>query len=69
MPIPLRASAAAGPYISGHRGFSSAYPENTLPALEAALEAGAHVAEIDVRLTRDKKLVLILALVRDKELG
>src|SRR5262249_7476269 len=44
---------------SAHRGYSSDFPENTLPALEAALEAGAHVAEIDVRLTRDGKLVLM----------
>jgi len=59
MPIPLLASAGAGPFISAHRGYSSDFPENTLPALEAALEAGADVAEIDVRLTRDGKLVLM----------
>jgi glycerophosphoryl diester phosphodiesterase len=59
MPIPLLASTTAGPFISAHRGYSSDFPENTLPALEAALEAGADVAEIDVRLTRDGKLVLM----------
>ena len=59
MPIPLLASTGAGPFISAHRGYSSNFPENTLPALEAALEAGADVAEIDVRLTRDGKLVLM----------
>ena len=59
MIIPLLASASAGPFISAHRGYSSDFPENTLPALEAALDAGAHVAEIDVRLTRDGKLVLM----------
>jgi glycerophosphoryl diester phosphodiesterase len=59
MPIPLLASATAGPFISAHRGYSSDFPENTLPALKAALEAGADVAEIDVRLTRDGKLVLM----------
>ena len=59
MPIPLFAGASDGPFISAHRGFSARAPENTLPALEAALEAGAHVAEIDVRLTRDGKLVLM----------
>jgi glycerophosphoryl diester phosphodiesterase len=59
MPIPLLASAGAGPFISAHRGYSSDFPENTLPALEAALEAGADVAEIDVRLTRDGKLVVM----------
>jgi glycerophosphoryl diester phosphodiesterase len=59
MPILLFAGASDGPFISAHRGFSARAPENTLPALEAALEAGAHVAEIDVRLTRDGKLVLM----------
>jgi glycerophosphoryl diester phosphodiesterase len=59
MTIPLLASATDGPFISAHRGYSSDFPENTLPALEAALAAGAHVAEIDVRLTRDGTLVLM----------
>jgi len=59
MPIQLLASAQTGPFISAHRGFSSDYPENTLPALQAALDMGAHVAEIDVRLTTDGKLVLM----------
>src|SRR5215471_13671861 len=59
MSIPLLAGIGAGPFISAHRGYSSDFPENTLPALGAALEAGADVAEIDVRLTRDDKLVLM----------
>ena len=59
MPIQLLASTAVGPFISAHRGFSSDYPENTIPALQAALDTGAHVAEIDVRLTKDGKLVLM----------
>jgi glycerophosphoryl diester phosphodiesterase len=59
MAIELLASASRGPFISAHRGYSSHYPENTIPALQAALDAGAHVAEIDVRLTRDDKLVLM----------
>ena len=41
------------PFTSAHRGFSSAAPENTMAALEAAWRAGATLAEIDVRLTRD----------------
>jgi glycerophosphoryl diester phosphodiesterase len=59
MRIPLFASAAVGPFVSAHRGFSSDYPENTIPALQAALDAGAQVAEIDVRLTKDGTLVLM----------
>ena len=59
MAIQLLAGTSRGPFISAHRGYSSHYPENTIPALQAALDAGAHVAEIDVRLTRDDKLVLM----------
>ena len=59
MPIELLAGADSGPFISAHRGYSAVAPENTLPALEAALAAGAHVAEIDVKLTRDGQLVVM----------
>ncbi len=59
MPIQLLANAKYGPFISAHRGFSSDYPENTISALQAAHDAGAHVAEIDVRLTKDGKLILM----------
>ncbi|MCX7349096.1 MAG: glycerophosphodiester phosphodiesterase family protein [Alphaproteobacteria bacterium] len=55
----LFARPGRGPFISAHRGFSEDYPENTIPALAAALEAGADVAEIDIKLTRDGKLVLM----------
>jgi glycerophosphoryl diester phosphodiesterase len=59
MLLPLLAGPGRGPFISAHRGFSDAAPENTLPALEAALAAGADVAEIDVKLTSDGHLVLM----------
>lgn len=39
--------------VIAHRGGSQYAPENSLPALEAALEAGADAAECDVRLTKD----------------
>jgi glycerophosphoryl diester phosphodiesterase len=59
MAIQLFAGANIGPFISAHRGYSSDYPENTIPALQGALDSGAHVAEMDLRLVRDGKLVLI----------
>lgn len=43
----------------GHRGFSGAYPENTMLAFEKALEAGCEGMEFDVHLTRDGELVII----------
>jgi len=45
--------------IIGHRGASGLAPENTLESLEAGLNAGADMLEFDVRLTKDKVLVLI----------
>ena len=45
--------------MSAHRGASAQTPENTLAALDAAWRAGATLAEIDVRLTRDGHVVLM----------
>lgn len=42
-----------------HRGASGKAPENTLAALRLAVEHGADMAEIDVRLTADQQLVLM----------
>lgn len=42
-----------------HRGFSSKYPENTILALRKAFEAGCRGLEFDVRVTRDKELVVL----------
>ncbi len=39
--------------IVGHRGAAGLAPENTLAALEAAVRAGADVAEFDVQVTSD----------------
>lgn len=44
--------------IISHRGAAGLAPENTLEGIDAAKKAGVDSIEIDVRLTRDKKLVL-----------
>jgi glycerophosphoryl diester phosphodiesterase len=49
----------AFPIVVAHRGASSRYPENTLPAFEAAVELGAPVVELDVRLSADGVPVVI----------
>lgn len=41
-----------------HRGFSGAYPENTMLAFMKAVEIGSDGIETDVQLTKDKELVL-----------
>lgn len=44
--------------ITAHRGSSSKAPENTLAAFEQAIDDGADYVEFDVRLTRDKEVVV-----------
>ena len=44
--------------IIAHRGFSSRYTENTLPAIRAALRLGVDYVEVDVHETRDGELVV-----------
>lgn len=46
------------PELIAHRGYPLHYPENTLPGIQAALEAGARYVEIDVQLTSDHVPVL-----------
>lgn len=41
-----------------HRGYSGAYPENTMLAFEKAVEAGADGIELDVQETRDGEVVI-----------
>lgn len=44
--------------VQGHRGARNAFPENTLPAFQAAWEAGADLIELDVQVTKDKVLII-----------
>jgi len=40
--------------LVAHRGYSQCYPENTLSALQAALDVGARYIEFDVQFTIDR---------------
>lgn len=42
----------------GHRGSRGLMPENTIPAMKLALDLNVHTLEMDVVITRDKKVVL-----------
>lgn len=48
-----------GVLVVSHRGHHRANPENSLAAIDAAIRAGAHVVEIDVRTTADGHHVLM----------
>jgi glycerophosphoryl diester phosphodiesterase len=54
------ASMDAAPRIlvHGHRGARAVLPENTIPAFEHAIEAGADFLELDLAVTRDNVLVV-----------
>jgi len=45
--------------IVGHRGFSGTFPENTKVSTVEALKAGCDCVEVDVRKTKDGKLILM----------
>ena len=45
--------------VIAHRGEHLKHPENSLPGIEAAIEAGVDYVELDVRTTRDGRLVLM----------
>ncbi|WP_425615046.1 glycerophosphodiester phosphodiesterase [Anatilimnocola sp. NA78] len=54
----LNSAAKNVKQIIAHRGVSAERPENTLAAIRRAIEVGATATEVDVRTTKDGKLVL-----------
>lgn len=47
------------PLLIGHRGYPAKFPENTLASFEGAMQARCDMIELDVTLTRDRKVVVI----------
>jgi len=45
--------------ICAHRGAMDTHPENTLAAFREAVRLGAHMIELDVRMTKDAHLVIL----------
>jgi glycerophosphoryl diester phosphodiesterase len=58
-PLRVLRRPGEGPLIAAHRGALKAAPENTFIAYEAALDAGAHMIELDVHPTRDGGLAVL----------
>lgn len=44
--------------VQGHRGDKGSFPENTIPAFISAVNKGADVIELDVVISKDKKVVV-----------
>ncbi len=55
----LHARFPKRPWIIAHRGASGLVPENTLTAFILAVEQGADLIELDLRITRDGHLVVL----------
>ena len=45
--------------VAAHRGAHLKYPENSMPAVSEAVRLGIDVAEVDIRFTKDKKMVIM----------
>lgn len=50
--------------VASHRGDWQNYPENSIEAIQSAMDLGTEIIEIDIRITQDNYLVLM----HDKEL-
>ncbi len=44
--------------IQGHRGCRGLFPENSLPAFEKAIDLGVNTLELDIVISKDKKVVI-----------
>lgn len=58
-PSDVPATAVRLPEIIAHRGASYEAPENTLAAIRLAWQQGADAVEVDARLSRDGRIVLM----------
>ena len=44
--------------VQGHRGCRGLYPENSLPAFQHAIDLGVNTLELDLVISKDKKVVV-----------
>jgi len=56
---PLDLARFTRPLLIGHRGYPAKFPENILASFEGAMQAGCDMIELDVTLTKDRKVVVI----------
>lgn len=55
----MKLSELTPPIVIAHRGFKMKYPENTMASFEAAIGAGVKMIELDVTLSRDRRIIVI----------
>jgi glycerophosphoryl diester phosphodiesterase len=66
---PRRASRRRRATIIAHRGASRLAPENTLASVKLAWQLGADAVEVDVHLTKDRRIVAIHDATTDRTAG
>jgi len=44
--------------VHGHRGARGLFPENSLPAIQAAIDCGCDAIEVDICVSRDNRLII-----------
>lgn len=57
--LAISSHTESAPFMVAHRGLSSLYPQNSLPAFEASVEYGFDGCEFDIHTTKDGKWVVI----------
>ncbi len=57
--VSISSHTKKAPLMVAHRGLSGIYPQNTLPAFQAAVDYGFDGAECDIHTTKDGKWVII----------
>ena len=62
----MRCLRLVPPVIIAHRGYRKRYPEDPMAAFAAAFDAGAHMVELDVTLTRDRRVVVLHDVTLDR---
>lgn len=58
LPLVLYGQQARTVSIEGHRGTRGHLPENTIPSFKKAIDLGADTLELDVVITKDRKVVV-----------
>ena len=68
-PAPFWRWLPGRPWVIAHRGFSGRAPENTLAAIQMAMDVGADMLEVDVTLSSDGHLMVIHDETLDRTAG
>ncbi len=55
----IESGDSPGILVAAHRGHHQHWPENSIPSIQSAVEVGAHIVELDIRVSQDGVPVLM----------